>query len=131
MERETARNDNPRVLLAIVLIAVGGLWLLRKIGFYIEFPSIHLHQIFFPVQNFFAGWGDFLFSWQMVFIVIGLLLLAGKRSVGFILIVIGGIFLLPKIIFFPLLAVSFLLPALLIGVGIALIAKHIKSGQKY
>ena len=125
MERETARKENSRVLLAIVLIAVGGLWLLRKIGFYIEFPPIHLHEIFFPVQNFFAGWGEFLFSWQVVFIVIGLLLLAGKRSVGFILIVIGGIFLLPKIIFFPPLAISFLLPALFIGAGIALIAKHI------
>jgi hypothetical protein len=125
MERETARNDNSRVLLAIILIAAGGLWLLRKIGFYIEFPSIHLHEIFFPVQNFFAGWGDFLFSWQMVFIVIGLLLLAGRRSAGIVLIVIGGVFLIPKIMFFTPMAISFLLPALLIGAGIVIVARHI------
>lgn len=125
MERETARNDNSRVLLAIILIAAGGLWLLRKIGFYIEFPRIHLHEIFFPVQNFFAGWGDFLFSWQMVFIVIGLLLLAGRRSAGIVLIVIGGVFLIPKIMFFTPMAISFLLPALLIGAGIVIVARHI------
>lgn len=125
MDRETAGNGNSRIILAFVLIAIGGLWLLRKIGFYIDFPSIHLHQFFFPVRNFFAGWGDFLFSWQMVFIVIGLLLLAGNRSVGIILVVVGGIFLLPKIIFFPPVAISFLLPAILIGVGIALVARRI------
>lgn len=125
MDRETPKNDNSRIILAFVLIAVGGLWLLRKMGFYIDFPAIHPHEIFFPVRNFFAGWGNFLFSWQMVFIVIGLLLLAGKRSVGLILIVIGGVFLIPKILFFPPLAISFLLPALLIGAGIVLVARHI------
>ncbi|MFW5755980.1 MAG: LiaF transmembrane domain-containing protein [Tangfeifania sp.] len=125
MDRETVKNDNSRIILAFVLIAVGGLWLLRKMGFYIDFPAIHLHEIFFPVRNFFSGWGNFLFSWQMVFIVIGLLLLAGKRSVGLILIIIGGIFLIPKILFFPPLTISFLLPALLIGAGIIMIARHI------
>lgn len=125
MDRETVRSDNSRIILAFVLIAIGGLWLLRKIGFYIDFPAIHLHEIFFPVRNFFAGWGNFLFSWQMVFIVIGLLLLAGKRSIGIVLIIIGGVFLIPKILFFPPLTISFLLPALLIGVGIAIVARHI------
>lgn len=125
MDRETAKNDNSRIILAIVLIAVGGLWLLRKMGFYIDFPAIHLHEIFFPVRNLFSGWGNFLFSWQMVFIVIGLLLLAGKRSVGLILIIIGGVFLIPKILFFPPLTISFLLPALLIGVGIVMVARHV------
>lgn len=125
MDRETVRKDNSRLILAIVLIAVGGLWLLRKIGFYIEFPTIHFHELLFPVRNFFSGWGNFLFSWQVIFILIGLLLLAGKRSGGLILIVIGGIFLLPKIIFFPPLTLSFLLPALLIGAGIVMVARHI------
>lgn len=124
MNREMVKKDNSRLVLAIVLIAVGCLWLLRKIGFYIEFPAIHLHDFLFPVFNLFNGWGDFLFSWQVIFIVIGLLLLAGKRSGGLILIVIGGIFLLPKIIFFPL-TLSFILPALLIGVGIVMVVKHI------
>ncbi|HKL33070.1 MAG TPA: hypothetical protein VJ919_11070 [Tangfeifania sp.] len=126
MDRERVkRKDNSKLVLAIVLIVFGGLWLLRKIGFYIEFPAIHLHEILFPVRNLFGGLGDFLFSWQVIFILIGLLLLAGKRSVGLILIVIGGVFLIPKILFFPPLTISFLLPALLIGAGITLVARHI------
>ena len=126
MDRERVkRKDNSKLVLAIVLIVFGGLWLLRKIGFYIEFPAIHLHEILFPVRNLFGGLGDFLFSWQVIFILIGLLLLAGKRSVGLILIVIGGVFLIPKILFFPPLTISFLLPALLIGAGIVMVARHI------
>jgi len=128
MDRERVRRkDNSKLVLAIVLIAFGGLWLLRKIGFYIEFPAIHLHEILFPVRNFFSGLGDFFFSWQVIFILIGLLLLAGKRSGGLILIVIGGIFLLPKIIFFPPLTLSFLFPALLIGAGIVMVAEKINN----
>ena len=125
MDREIVKKDNSRVILAIVLIAVGVLWLLRKIGFYIDFPAIHLHDMIFPVFNIFAGWGEFIFSWQVVFILIGLLLLSGRRSIGLVLIVIGGFFLLPKIIFFPPITISFLLPAILIGIGIMLVAKHI------
>jgi len=126
MDRERIRRkDNSKLVLAIFLIAFGGLWLLRKIGFYIEFPSIHLHEIFFPVRNLLGGLGDFIFSWQVIFILIGLLLLAGKRSGGLILIVIGGIFLLPKIIFFPPLTISFLLPALLIAAGVVMVARQI------
>ena len=126
MDRERVkRKDNSKLVLAIVLIVFGGLWLLRKIGFYIEFPAIHLHEILFPVRNLFGGLGDFLFSWQVIFILIGLLLLAGKRSVGLILIVIGGVFLIPKVLFFPPLTISFLLPALLIGAGIVMVARHI------
>ena len=120
MERETAKKDNSQLILAFVLIAVGGLWLLRKLGFYIDF-----RDFFLPIKNFFSGWGEFLFSWQMIFIVVGLLLLAGKRSAGIVLIVIGGVFLIPKILFLTPLAISFLFPALLIGIGIAMVAKRI------
>ena len=120
MDRGTAKKDNSQLILAFVLIAVGGLWLLRKMGFHIDFQDF-----FFPIRNFFTGWGDFLFSWQMVLIVVGLLLLAGNRSAGIILIVIGGVFLIPKILFLTPVAISFLFPALLIGIGIAMVAKRI------
>ena len=120
MDRETAKKDNSQLVLAFVLIAVGGLWLLRKMGFYIDFQ-----EIIFPIRNFFSGWSHILFSWQIVLILVGLLLLAGKRSAGIVLIVIGGVFLIPKILFLTPVAVSFLFPAVLIGIGIALVAKHI------
>lgn len=119
------QKDNSKIILAFVLIGIGSLWLLRKIGFYIEFPSIHFHNILLPIRQFFNGWGHFLISWQMILIIVGLILIAGKRSSGIVLIIIGGVFILPKIFLFPGLTFSFLFPVMLVGIGVALIAKRI------
>jgi hypothetical protein len=59
----------------------------------------------------------------MILLIIGLILLAGKRSSGIVLIIVGGIFLIPKIFYLPGLTISFLLPVLLIGFGVALVAR--------
>ena len=122
MESEQRRN-NSRVVLAVVLIIIGTLWLLRKIGFYFEFPNFYFEHIFSPFRQAFHGLWHFIFSWPMILIIIGLVLMAGKRSSGIVFIVVGGVFLLPKIFFFPGLTVSFLLPVLLIGFGVALVAR--------
>jgi hypothetical protein len=61
----------------------------------------------------------------MILIVIGAILMAGKRSVGLVLIIIGGIFLIPKMFFFPGLTISLAIPVLLIGIGVAVIARVI------
>lgn len=118
-------KDNSRVVLAFVLIGIGIIWILRKLGFYVNFPNIHWENIFYPLRQFFHGWGHFLFSWQMILIIIGLVLLAGKRSAGIVLIIVGGIFILPKLFYFPGLTISLLLPVLLIGIGVAIVAKRI------
>lgn len=122
---EKPQKDNTRLILAFVLIGIGGLWLLRKIGFYIELPHIHLQNIFYPIKHIFGGLSHFIFSWQMILIIIGLILMAGKRSVGLVLIVVGGIFILPKLFFFPGLTISMLLPIFLIGIGVAMVARLI------
>lgn len=119
------KKENSKVILAFILIGIGSLWLLRKIGFYIEFPTIYWEHIFFPIRDFFHGWGRFIFSWPMILIIVGAILAAGKRSAGIVLIVIGSVFLLPKIIFVPWLTLSFLFPVMLVGIGIALIVKRI------
>ena len=119
------QKDNSRVVLAFVLIAVGVLWILRKLGFYIDFPTINWHGIFYPIRQFFHGWGHFIFSWQMILIIVGLILLAGKRSLGIVFIVVGGVFILPKVFYFPGLTFSFFIPVLLIGIGVAIVAKRI------
>jgi len=123
MEREQGRNNNSRVVLAFVLIIIGSLWLLRKIGFYIDFPNFYFENIFYPIRQFFHGIGHIIFSWPMILIFIGLVLMAGKRSAGIVLLVVGGVFLLPRIFFFPGLTISFLLPVLLIGFGVAMVAR--------
>lgn len=119
------QKNNSRVVLAFVLIGIGSLWLLRKIGFYFEFPTMYWHNIFFPFRQFFSGWGHFVFSWQMVLIIVGLILMAGKRSAGIVLIIIGSIFILPKIFLLPGLTFSFLFPVMLVAIGVAIVARRI------
>ena len=122
MEKEQ-KSDNSRQILAIVLIAIGIAWILRRLGFYFDFPDIYFHNIFEPIRSIFHGISHMIFSWPMILIVIGLILLAGKRTGGIVLIIIGGVFILPKIFFFPGLTISLLLPIVLIGIGIALVVK--------
>ena len=125
MEKESTQKENSRIVLAFVLIAVGVLWMLKKLGIYYEFPVIQLKHLLIPVRQIFSGWGDFIFSWQVVLILVGLILMAGKRSAGTVLIIVGGIFLLPKIIFFPPFSITYVLPALLIGAGVVIIARYV------
>jgi predicted membrane protein len=119
------QKDNSRTVLAFVLIGIGMFWLLRKIGIHYDFLHIHLRQIFYPFRAVFTELGHFIFSWQVLLIIVGLLLMAGRRSFGIVLIIAGGLFLIPKIFFIPQITISFLLPAILIGVGIAMIARFI------
>lgn len=124
MNGET-KKDNSRIVLAFVLIGVGIFWALRKIGFHFEFPMVLWENVFYPLRHVFHGIGHFIFSWPMILILIGGVLMAGKRPVGLVLIIVGGIFILPKMFFFPGLTISFALPVLLIGIGIAMVARVI------
>ncbi len=119
-------RDNSGKILAFALIGFGMLLILRKIGFYFNFPEIHFNNLFFPFRPVFHNFGSFLFSWPVVFIIIGLILMAGRRSSGIIFVVTGGIFLIPKILFIPHFAISLLLPLVLIGLGIGLVVRHIR-----
>jgi hypothetical protein len=124
MQNES-QKDNSKIVLAFVLIGVGIFWALRKIGFHFEFPQLLWENVFYPMREIFHGIGHFVFSWPVILILIGGILLAGKRSVGLVLVVVGGIFILPKIFFFPGLTFSFALPFLLIGVGVAMVVRRI------
>ncbi len=123
--KKRPQEENSKLILAYVLIAFGSLWLLRKIGIFIELPDIYWQKVFFPLQHFFQGWGRFLFSWQMVLIIVGLILIAGKRSTGVVLIVIGTFFILPKVFMFSGLTLSLLFPVILVAIGLAIVAKRI------
>lgn len=121
----TPQNNNSKVILAWVLIGVGILWILRKIIFYFDFPDFYFQSIFFPFKNVVHNFSHALFSWPMVLIIVGLILTAGKRSAGIVLMVIGGIFILPKFLILPGITFSLFLPLLLVGVGVALIVKKL------
>ncbi len=125
MENVPQRKDNSRVVLAVVLILIGVFWLLKKMGFYYEFPRVLWENIYFPFRHFFHNWGHILFSWPMILIIVGLVLLAGKRSGGLILIVVGIVFILPRLFFLPGVTATLLFPVLLIGIGVAMVARMI------
>lgn len=125
MEKESTQKENSRIVLAFVLIAIGVLWMLKRMGIYFEIPVIHLKHLIIPVRHLFNDLGHFLFSWQVVLILVGLILMAGKRSSGIVLIIVGGIFLLPKILLFPPFSITYVLPAVLIAAGVVMIARYV------
>lgn len=116
------QKQSSKETIALLLIGIGLLWILKQTGVFHHFP---LDNIFSPIRHAFHGISHFVFSWPMILIVVGLVLMAGKRSAGLVLLIIGAIFILPKIFFFSVGAVFILLPIILIGLGIALIAKII------
>ncbi|HCE57266.1 MAG: hypothetical protein AB7S72_20005 [Draconibacterium sp.] len=119
-------NDNSRLVFAIVLIAIGLLWILRKLGLYFNF-HISISELLFPIKSLIHSLPPFIFSWPMILIIVGLILLAGKRSGGVVLIIVGGFFILPKIFVLPGLTISFLIPVILVALGVAMVAKHVNS----
>ena len=123
MENRVEQQDNSRKVLAIVLIVLGILLVLKKSGALHNFPFLHLNNVFFPFQNTFHSIGLVVFSWPVILLIVGIVLLAGRRSGGWVLIVIGGLFLLPKLFFLSGAAIVLLLPLILIGVGIAIVAR--------
>lgn len=124
MEKVPQKQSSAETL-ALVLIGIGLLWIFKRTGVFHHFAFFNLDHIFQPIRHAFHGVGHFVFSWPMILIVIGLVLMAGKRSAGLVLLIIGAIFILPKIFFLSVSAVFIILPVILIGLGIALIAKII------
>ncbi|WP_303923498.1 hypothetical protein [Draconibacterium sediminis] len=122
-QERTQKKENSKEVLALVLIGIGLVWILKQTGFFFDFPFLNFHDIFSPVRSVFHGIGHFVFSWPVILIIIGAVLMAGKRSGGLVLLIIGGIFLLPKLIFISGAAIVFLFPVILIAVGIGLIAR--------
>ncbi len=92
----------------IVIIIAGLLLLLANIG--IISPS--LKHIFF--------------SWQMILIVIGVisLLSSENQTPGYVLIIIGTIFILPRIFEFSFNVSHLLIPTILIVIGIVILLKR-------
>ena len=124
MSNEQHKN-NSRTVFAFVLIAVGIFWTLRQLGVYYEFPQFILENVFYPIRQVFYRFSHFLFSWPMILIIIGGVLLAGKRSIGLVFLIVGGIFILPKLFFIPGITISLLFPVLLIGIGVAMVARKL------
>ena len=123
MEKMPEKNKS-REILAFVTIGFGLLWLAKEVGLFRYFPFIHFENFFRPVRRALHNLGDVLFSWQIILIIIGIVLLAGRRSSGWTLIIIGGVFLIPKIFIFSGISLFLLFPIVLIAVGISLLTRR-------
>ncbi len=75
---------------------------------------------------------DFVFTWQMILIVLGIIFVSGKESkpTGYILIAIGAFFLLPRVIDLPYYWRSLFWPAILIVLGLVVIFHRGKGGGR-
>ncbi len=120
----TKQKENSGQTLAIILIVIGAVWILGKIGVSLSLHSI-ISDIVFSFRNIFHAIPSFIFSWPMILIIVGLILMAGNRNSGIALIIIGGILLLPKMFLFPGITISLLIPAVLVGVGVSMILKRV------
>jgi predicted membrane protein len=104
---ESKNSINRRVLFGVVLIAIGGVWILEQLG-------IIPHVL-----------RDVLISWQMLLIVIGIFsLFSGNETSGWILILIGTLFMIPDVIEVPWKLRRLAWPAMLVAIGVLLIIRH-------
>jgi hypothetical protein len=119
MEKEIRKNDSKKTL-AVILIAVGMLWLFGTLNIH-----FYLGEFFRPFWHAFSNIGRVIFSWPMILVLVGLILIAGRRSGGWILVILGGFFLLPRIFIFPAFPASVIAPLALILVGGMMIFRRI------
>lgn len=105
---KTPYVKNRRVIFGLVAVAFGLLLLASNFGF-LPYGLRHV-----------------IFSWEMILIVIGFVQIMNhkEKPVGYILIAIGGFFILPDIFYFSFNFMRLFWPVLLIIVGISLIFFH-------
>lgn len=101
-----SENKNSRAWVGIVLVALGGYFLLRNFDM---IPS------FIPY---------YFFGWEMILIIVGGSMLVTGRRQGFVLLAIGGLFLAPEIFDIPRIRMRDWWPLILIIVGVSIFLKR-------
>lgn len=96
-----------KALLGIFLIVLGAIWVFERLDLVPDFLN------------------DIFISWQMLLIGIGIFItIAGNKTTGIILIVIGSFFLIPEAIYIPHEFRRIGWPLVVIGIGVALLLTH-------
>lgn len=99
-------DNNSKTWLGIVLVVLGGYFLLR---------NLDLIPYFIPY---------YFFGWEMILIVIGGAMLTTGRKEGFIFLIIGGVFLLPDIFYLPRFRIRDWWPIVLIIIGVSIFLRR-------
>lgn len=99
------KTDFSRLVLGLLLIVLAGLLLIDNFDLY-------------PIE-----WGKYIFTWQTLLIVIGLILFPnrGNRTTGTVLIAIGAFFLAAKFYELPVSISKLFWPAVILFIGLSLI----------
>ena len=118
-------KSNKGTLLAIVLIVIGVIWLFKRSIIYFNIPDFYWYNLHFPFRPSLHSFRYLIFSWPVILIIVGLILMAGRRKSGIVFIIIGCLFFIPKIIHIPLITATIIIPIVLIAIGIVLIAKFL------
>ena len=108
INEQVPKTNNKRIVIGLVLITLAGL----------------LFADNFDVLPW--NWERYIFNWQMILIVIGLISLAKNesRTTGFILIAVGGFFLAAKFLDFPFGVRQLFWPVILLAIGLIIIFKQ-------
>jgi|AntRauTorcE11898_2_1112593.scaffolds.fasta_scaffold02397_3 predicted membrane protein len=106
-------GDSKKLVLGLVVLTAGVLFLFNRLDMIPPHVATHL------------------FSWQMLLIAIGVVTVAGhKNSVtGWIIMAVGGFFLLTDIFIFPATFRDVFWPLLIIGVGLVILFKGRSRGS--
>ena len=113
MAKRDFSSINNDLTAGLVILIIGGVLLLKAIGFW--FPS-------------------WIFSWQMILIVIGLVISAKhnfQSGFGVGLLLVGGFFLIKKNFGFPFEVEPYLIPVGLIIFGLYLIFKRSRDKERF
>lgn len=105
-------NINQRAWLGIVLVAIGGFFLLRN---------------FDLIPDFLPYW---IFSWKTIFVLVGGSMLVTGRREGFVFLAIGGLFLLPDLFDVPRFRFREIWPVILIIIGISIVLRRRDSSHR-
>lgn len=107
----TKNNNRKAIITGVVILAVGVIWLLRKMGIHMPY---------------------WLFSWEMILIGIGLAIGADNRfsnPASYILIIIGSVFLIDDVFNIPFNVMEYFWPLLLIFIGLMVIIRPRKKSK--
>lgn len=118
MQKDRSK-ENPNVLLAIVLIVLGIFWLLMEAGL-----EQQIKTLMTPFSWMLSKLGRVIFSWPMIMLVSGLLLVRSRHLAGWVLAGIGMVYLIPRVFDFVHISSRFMLPLVLLIAGLVLITKR-------
>jgi predicted membrane protein len=106
---EFEQGNNRRFLFGLVLIVFGGLWILEKLNIFPESVS------------------DMIISWQSLLVLIGVIaLINGSETTGWVLILIGTIFMVPHFFEVPWELRRLTWPLLLVIIGVLMLVRYKK-----